>query len=221
MAAFSGTTFELRRPRDPFGAYDADMPGPLEAVLTNPWPAAVLLAVLAAVGQVAGARGGNRNLLRVGVGLLAAAAAVVALAYAVETDAEAVDRRSRSLVAATAPLDTVAFADHLADDARLLGPDRAVWLRGAELFERLESVTGRASLDQRVTALDVEPPDPQMPNERTVLLDLRTRAAGTPLLSSWRLTWRRASTGGDTEWELLAAQWLRFNQRPPTRETLR
>ncbi len=191
------------------------MPNTLESVLSNPWPVAVVLVIVAAGLHAAGQRRLRRTALVVGL----LAVVVVAAAFAIETDTEAAERRSRALVAATAPLDLPEFSARLSPQVRLLGPDGALWLDGKQLLARLESLTTSATLDQRVVDLTVDPAGGD-PDQRTATLELRTHTstlAGVPLRSSWALTWRRGGGG----WLLTDAQWLRFNQKPPPRELLR
>lgn len=195
-------------------------------VFEQPWVLAVVLAVAAAAVQVIALRGGQRKLLYVAPTLLVLAAATVAAGYAVETDREAVDRHTRALVAATAPFDRAVLDDLLADDIRLLGPDRGVWMSGASLHERLASIAAARTLDQRVVSLSVEPaPGAEDSGDLVAVMELRTRdASGVPLLSTWALHWRPVS-GGDpgtdaTPWELADVRWLSFANRTPDRSLI-
>ncbi|MEM8782950.1 MAG: hypothetical protein AAGE65_08855 [Planctomycetota bacterium] len=189
-------------------------------VLESPWPLAVVLGIAAAAVQVVVLRGGKKKQLAVPPVLLLAAIGVLAAGYAVETANEAVDRHTRALVAATAPLDRSVIDASLADDVRLLDPTGAVWMSGRSLRDRLASIAGARELDQRVVSVDVQPPASggvSARMERVAVLELRTRdASGVPILSSWALHWRE---NGEA-WELFDVQWLSLGGQTPDRSLI-
>ncbi|MEM7575922.1 MAG: hypothetical protein AAF328_00485 [Planctomycetota bacterium] len=186
-------------------------------VFESPWPFAVLLAVAAAAIYVISQQNVNPKLRAVPPAITIVAFAVLVAGYAVETANEKVDRQTRALVAATAPLDRGVIQTALAEDVRLLGPTGAVWMSGEALKDRLASIADRRTLDQRVISLGVSTPTTGPINHRVAVLELRTRdQSGVPILSSWALHWRPT---GDS-WELFDVRWLSFAGQSPDRSLI-
>ncbi len=189
-------------------------------VFESPWPLAVVLAVAAAAVQVTAMRRGSKRMMFVAPALLLLAAGTVAAGYAVETANEAVDRHTRELIAATAPLDAVVIRTMLADDVRLLDPAGAVWMSGNALRDRLVSIAGSRKLDQRVASLGVEASVDDS-GARVAVLELRTRdASGVPILSSWALHWRPRAGSDGSAWELFDVRWLTLAGQSPDRSLI-
>lgn len=185
-------------------------------VLEQPWPLAVLLVVFAAIAWLVIVRHRlSRGWRLLPPGLVGGAMVAVLLGAWVQTHSEAALQETRSLVAATAPLDAAQVEQALAEDVRLLGPAGGVWLEGPALRRRLVSLAESRALDQRVVSVEVLRREGQPDVERTVLLELRTRdeALGAPLRSTWVLTWQL-----DAErWRLLDVKWVSFNGQSPGR----
>ena len=180
----------------------------------DPWALVVGLlagfAVLRIVGKRRGDRPGGGGLLGVSWVLLVLSLGVYGLSRWVETDGEAVDRRTRELVEATWPVDEPALAGLLEPDAVLLGP-------GGEVWDELSAGFIAAKLKQhRVEGSGLRRLDAQglRAGVGRSRMEVSSRVSGYPARTGWELSWRESPDG---VWRLQSMTWLTFRDQPASR----
>lgn len=186
-------------------------------LLESPLPVVIALVAMAVVLRVMASRRRDRRLNYAALGALAAAMLVFVLAHLVVTDREAIMARTEALVAATAPLDSNALADLIANGATVTGPQGQPFLDYSQLRPELERTLTRFPVEgQAVRSLAAQAMGaPGTRGESIVGLStqVRTEFFGGPIRSEWGLFWQKESDG---EWRVVEIRWLTFQGQEPT-----
>jgi len=175
-------------------------------LLESPWALMVVFAVLGVILLTTAHRKRQKSLLIASIGCLGVAVGVYMLAQSVVTPREQLLKDTKSLVYATAPLDSAVLERMIAPSAVVTGPDGSVWVEAGQIRSRLEHVLKRVPIDQQqIRSLDAATQDEQW-GYSTVTV--RTHTGSNPVNTGWRLTWRHESDG---RWRVVDIRWMRFN----------
>ncbi len=187
--------------------------------LENPWPVGGTLVLAGVVLWIGALHRHNRRQAIVAAALWALAAGVFILSAAITTTREVVKDQTETLLkAATAPMDMPAIRSTLTHDAKLLGPDGAVWLSFEELPPEIETALTRWPVRQMVVremGIQVRGDIAQ------VVLQLSTRTQDDNYPSTptrWRLQWR---LDAQKQWKLESIQWIEWMGQAPSRNLWR
>lgn len=188
--------------------------------LESPWAVMVACLVAGVILFSTGRRRRKRGLLFGSGVAFGAAVGVYALAGAVTTDREQLINDTRSLVAATVPLNS-AVLDRLIDPSAVVtGPSGAIWLGPGEVMPRLERTLNHITIDsQDIRRINAVAHDDVRAES---IVTVRTDAGGSgvgPINTGWRLSWQRlpidnsseGTPGGEGVWRVVDIRWMRFN----------
>jgi hypothetical protein len=166
-------------------------------LLEQPWPLILGLIGAWAVLRVLGSRRHSLRLRLAAVGMLALAAGVALLAWAVTTDREALLTRTEALVSATDPIDQALLDGTIAGSAEIAiadGPTIARYGRSREAWDQV--TVARQTIRDLGAGLTQ---GGEGVSEVSLLTMLEQPPMTRPIPSRWRLHWRRTDTG---DWQV-------------------
>lgn len=182
-------------------------PPPSYYLLENPWPIAIVLLILGAALVIIAYRTGGRRVKIAAAVVGALAAALVALAYLVTTDREAIDRNTESLVgAAVVPVELDVFRQTLSKDVRLFDRDYQSILDGIQ--RGLDRWNVRYAY---ITGLEVDQTGDQGRSYLAVITRLDSNIGGGSTLTRWMLHWKKEPDGA---WRVVKIEWLSIGDEP-------
>jgi len=180
----------------------------------EPWPAVVVLACAAFGLLLAAMRRRQRAFSVAAAVCVALAVGVYVVSVLVTTDREVVERRTRQLVAATAPIEPATLRAMIDPSAAVMLPNGVVLPMSLALSDELIHAVDRHAIHgQSIGGLHVE-----MTGDDAAVARLRVRStmngrAYDAVHTEWRLTWRHQPDGA---WRIVAVEWLKFQNQEPT-----
>lgn len=169
----------------------------------QPLPLVVVAAVLGVGLTVGAARSRRVVLLGVAGACFGLAAGVFIIAALITTDRELLLEQTQRLVDLAAPLDAAGMAQLINAQATVRGGDGRVYLTAGDVLPELQLIDGRfGDLDHRITTIAAEA---RGRGEGVTQIDVRTQWRDRPLLTRWRLTWRKNAAG---DFEVVRIEWL-------------
>jgi len=181
----------------------ADPPLFSSMLFEQPLPLIVVCLVIAMGLTVAAMRRRKPALLAAGGVMFGLAALVSVLGVAVQTDRETLIDETRALITSATPLDAAALKQVIDPSATVRGPDGRVYVGAGDILPELEKIDGRfGDLDHRITDLAAQA---FANGEGVTQFDLRTRWNDRPLLTRWRVGWRKDAAG---DFKITRIDWL-------------
>ncbi len=184
-------------------------------------PLPLILALLAlALGLViiAFRRVSVRHLLA-GAGLAVLAAVVALLAMLVTTEREKVDRLTRELIEATAPLNSPRVRSIIEPDANIVDVDGTRFTSIEDGLARLMLYQSRgAGLSHYITSLTAQTDETEYARTAVTIFS-STDISGQPSYArtQWLLTWHRDASG---QYHVSEVRWISLDGKPASRSRM-